>query len=172
VPMRLDVDLHGAPESEVLPKMREMLFAGDLPDLIGSLPTPLRELKEMMELDLGEGKVGAGCGCTHILQDDDWIDVEAKGNADYPLPRVTCQAAAKESEEVRKNKVARSVVLVVYVDDLGRVGNVWIVEPLGHGLDAKAVAAVRTYKFEPAQYKGKTVGAALRIEINVENLAS
>jgi TonB family protein len=178
VPMRLDVDLHGAPESKVLPKMREMLFAEDLPDLIGSLPTPLRELREMMEFDIGEEKVGAGCGCTHILQDDDWIDVESEGNADYPLPRVTCQAEAKASEEVRKNeetrknKVPRSVVLVVYVDDLGRVGNVWIVEPLGHGLDAKAVAAVRTYKFEPAKYRGKTVGAAFRIEINVENLAS
>lgn len=172
VPMRLDVDLHGAPEAEVMPKIREMLFAEDLSHLIDSLPAPLRELKEMMELDLGEGKVGAGCGCTHILQDDDWIDVENKGNVDYPLPQVTCQAKAKDSEEAHKNKVARSVVLVVYVDDLGRVGNVWIVEPLGHGLDAKAVATVRTYKFEPAKYKGKTVGAALRIEINVDNLAS
>jgi TonB family protein len=178
VPMRLDVDLHGAPESEVLPRMREMLFTEDLPDLIESLPAPLRELREMMEFDIGEGKAGAGCGCTHILKDDDWIDFEAKGDADYPLPRITCQAEAKYSEEVRKNeearknKVARSVVLVVYVDDLGQVGNVWIVEPLGHGLDAKAVAAVRTYKFEPATYKGKTVGGAFRIEVNVENLVS
>ncbi len=170
VPMRLEVDLHGAPEAEVLPKMREMLFAEDLPDLIGSLPTPLKELKQ--EFDIAEDKVDAGCGCTQILEDDLWIDAEAKGDADYKFPRVTCQAEPEHREEARRNKAARSVVLAVNVDDRGRVGNVWIVEPVGHGLDAKAVAAVRTYKFEPANYKGKAVGVLLRIEIDPKNLLS
>jgi TonB family protein len=170
VPMRLEVDLHGTPEPEVLPKIREMLFSEDLTVLISDLPAALKELKE--EFDIAEDKAGAGCGCTQILEDDLWIDVETKGNADYTFPRVSCQAEPEHREEARTKKVSRSVVLAVNVDDRGRVGNVWIVEPLGHGLDAKAVAAVRTYKFEPANYKGKAVGVLLRIEINSKNLLS
>jgi TonB family protein len=169
VPMRLEVNLHGATEPEVLPKIREMVFSEDLTVLISDLPTPLKELKQ--EFDI-EDKVSAGCGCTHILEDDLWIDVETKGDAEYTFPRVTCQAETEHKEEARGNKVSRSVVLAVNVDDRGRVGNVWIVEPLGHGLDAKAVAAVRTYKFEPANYKGKAVGVLLRIEIDPKNLLS
>lgn len=170
VPMRLEVDLHGAPEREVLPKIRQMLFSEDLTVLISDLPAALKELKE--EFDIAEDKVSAGCGCTHILEDDLWIDVDTKGDAQYTFPRVSCQAGAKHKEEARRDKVSRSVVLAVSVDDLGRVGNVWIVEPVGHGLDAKAVAAVRTYKFEPANYKGKAVGVLLRIEIDPKNLLS
>jgi TonB family protein len=170
VPMRLEVSLHGAPESEVLPKIREMVFSEDLTALISDLPTPLKELEQ--EFDIAEDNVSAGCGCTHILEDDLWIDVETKGDAEYTFPRVSCQAEPEHKEEARRNKVSRSVVLAVNVDDRGRVGNVWIVEPLGHGLDAKAVAAVRTYKFEPANYKGKAVGVLLRIEIDPKNLLS
>ena len=57
VPMRLEVDLRGAPEPEVLPKIREMLFSEDLTVLMSDLPAALKELKQ--EFDIGEDKVSA-----------------------------------------------------------------------------------------------------------------
>jgi DNA-directed RNA polymerase specialized sigma24 family protein len=38
--------------------------------------------------------------------------------------------------------------------------------PSRHGLDEKAVAAVKQYKFKPAMYKGHAVAVALTIEVN------
>jgi TonB family protein len=163
VPMRLELDLHGAAETAVLPKIKQMLFVEDLPGLVKDLPPPLREMKRML---LGE--VAAPCACAHALQDGRWIDIPAKGNADYMFPRVTYQTEPEFSEEARAQKISGSVIVTIFVDDKGRVGDVWLNKPLGFGLDEKAVAAVRTYKFDPATYKGKAVGVVLNIEINFQ----
>jgi TonB family protein len=165
VPMRLEVDLHGALESKVLSKIKDMLFAADLPDLIGDLPAPL---KEELPFDVAAKTAASSCHCSHILQDGRWTDVETKGNVDFTFPRVVAQTSPEMSDEALKHKVSGAVVVVVFVDDLGQVGNVWIGESPGYGLDEKAVAAVRTYKFEPATYKGKAVGVAFKIEINFQ----
>jgi protein TonB len=49
---------------------------------------------------------------------------------------------------------------------MGNPQHVRIVRPLGMGLDEKALAAVREYKFKPAMLKGKAVAVEVDIEVN------
>jgi TonB family protein len=50
------------------------------------------------------------------------------------------------------------------VEASGNATNIHIVSPLGGGLDEKAVHAVETWKFKPAEKDGQPV----RVEIAVE----
>src|SRR6516162_3109509 len=54
------------------------------------------------------------------------------------------------SEEARKAGLSGVVVVEVTVDAAGNVQEVGVVQPLGHGLDEKAVETIRTWRFKPA----------------------
>jgi TonB family protein len=56
------------------------------------------------------------------------------------------------------------VVLSVFVDETGRVGQIRIVRPLGEGLDEEAVNTVKKWVFRPAQHEGRAVGVEMNIE--------
>ncbi len=70
------------------------------------------------------------------------------------------------SEEARKAKYQGVVVLYVEVDPSGRAQNVRVARSLGLGLDEKAIAAVRQWKFRPGLKDGKPVTVAATIEVN------
>ena len=54
------------------------------------------------------------------------------------------------SEKARKKKINGTVVVAMMVTQEGRVRDVKIAKSLDAGLDKQALAAVRTWKFEPA----------------------
>lgn len=45
---------------------------------------------------------------------------------------------------------------------------VWLLRPLGFGLDENAANTVRQYVFKPAQLDGKPVEAELNMEVNFQ----
>jgi protein TonB len=55
-------------------------------------------------------------------------------------------------------------VLAVLIDKDGIARNLRILRPLGAGLDAKAVQAVQTWKFWPAEKNGQPVTVEIAIE--------
>jgi TonB family protein len=57
------------------------------------------------------------------------------------------------------------VVLNVIVDKTGKVQNIRLVRPLGMGMEEAAVAAVKTWRFKPAQHEGDPVAVELNIEV-------
>jgi periplasmic protein TonB len=57
-------------------------------------------------------------------------------------------------------------VVSLIVDAQGNPQRVQVLRPLGKGLDEKAVAAVRQYRFKPATLQGKPVAVELNIEVN------
>jgi TonB family protein len=69
------------------------------------------------------------------------------------------------SEEARKAKYQGTVVLGMIVDANGRPRNLKVERGLGMGLDEKALEAVRTWKFEPAQKDGKPVAVLISVEV-------
>jgi TonB family protein len=70
------------------------------------------------------------------------------------------------SEEARKAKYQGTVLLKVLVDASGQVANVDVARSLGLGLDEKAMAAVRQWKFRPGTKDGKPVIMQAQVEMN------
>jgi TonB family protein len=69
------------------------------------------------------------------------------------------------SEEARKAHYEGTCVLWTIVGTDGRVQNTKVARRLGHGLDEKAIEAVKLWKFEPAMYEGKPVAVQINIEV-------
>ena len=65
-------------------------------------------------------------------------------------PELIYKVDPQFTEEARKAKATGIVLVNFVVDKHGLPQNVHVVKGIGHGLDAKAVEAVRQYKFRPA----------------------
>jgi len=57
------------------------------------------------------------------------------------------------------------VILSAIVDETGRVVDPWIMQPLGKGLDEKAVEIMEKWRFKPAQQHGRPVKVEMALEI-------
>jgi TonB family protein len=94
-------------------------------------------------------------------------------------PRVLHFVNPKFSKEARKQKVMGVAWVGLTVDSEGNPVNVHIVRSISGQvdekcraaaltLDARAVDAVKLYKFAPATYKGKPVPVELRVDVNFQ----
>jgi len=81
-------------------------------------------------------------------------------------PSLLYKVEPEYSEEARKSKHQGTVLLYVEIDLNGRAQNVRVINPLGQGLDEKAIEAVKKWKFRPGIKDGKPVRVAASIEVN------
>ena len=81
-------------------------------------------------------------------------------------PRPIYDPDPEYSEEARHAKFQGTVLLWVVVGPDGRPRDVRVQRSLGMGLDEKAIAAVRQWKFEPAMLDGRPVAVQVNIEVN------
>ncbi len=81
-------------------------------------------------------------------------------------PQIIFSVDPEFSDEARRAKYQGICMVSVIVDAQGNPQRVHVVRPLGMGLDEKAVAAVKQYKFKPAYYQGKPVAVEVNIEVN------
>jgi TonB family protein len=93
------------------------------------------------------------------------------GKVYHPGPGVTNPVLVyapdpEYSQEARRAKYQGICVMGLIVDAEGNPQRVHVVRTLGMGLDAKALEAVRKYRFKPALHHGKPVAVAIRIEVN------
>jgi len=80
-------------------------------------------------------------------------------------PQVIHSVEPEFTEEARRADYEGSVAIQLIVDSQGNPQDVRIVHHLGMGLDARAIAAVRQYKFKPALYQGHPVAVQMVIEV-------
>ncbi|MGH9530864.1 MAG: energy transducer TonB, partial [Terriglobales bacterium] len=85
-------------------------------------------------------------------------DIEPPVPLDQPRPEY--------SAEAREHKHEGVVVLRVEVGPDGRVSNVSVQNPLGMGLDEKALEAVRQWMYKPALKNGRPVAVQFDLSIN------
>ena len=83
-------------------------------------------------------------------------------------PVILFQPEAEFSEEARKAKVSGNVLVYLQVDALGRPSHVRVLRGIGLGLDEKAMAAVRAYRFKPAMENGVPVPVEMNVEVNFQ----
>jgi protein TonB len=69
------------------------------------------------------------------------------------------------SEEARKAKAAGHVLVALWVDEMGIPTHVRVLRGLGLGLDEKAVAAVKQYRFRPSMENGKPVTVQMNVDV-------
>jgi protein TonB len=80
-------------------------------------------------------------------------------------PRAVATPDPEYTEEARTAKTQGMCVLWLIVDDKGVPRNIRVVRGLGFGLDAKAVEAVKQWRFEPALKDGKPVNVQISVEV-------
>jgi protein TonB len=80
-------------------------------------------------------------------------------------PRLLREVKAQYTEEARSRGVTGRVVLEIVIRADGNVGDVKILRGLGYGLDDRAIAAVRNWKFSPARRLGNPVDVIVEVEV-------
>jgi protein TonB len=83
-------------------------------------------------------------------------------------PVLLYQVEPEFSEEARKAKASGNVLVNLIVDQQGHPQNVHVLRGVGMGLDEKAIAAVKQYKFKPAMEGGKPVAVEMNVEVNFQ----
>jgi len=69
------------------------------------------------------------------------------------------------TQEARNAKTQGTCILWLIVDDQGRPRDIRVVHGLGMGLDAKAIEAVKQWRFEPAMKDGHPVNVQISVEV-------
>lgn len=81
-------------------------------------------------------------------------------------PVIIYQVDPEFSDQARMAKYQGVAVVEFIVDAKGLPQDIKVIQPLGMGLDEKAVAAIRQYRFKPATLKGRPV--PVRIDMSVD----
>jgi TonB family protein len=98
--------------------------------------------------------------------------VSTLGRPEMPLDSQTHPPTVLRSPDPQISQAARKLhyqgiaVPGLIVDTSGRAEDVYMVRPLGMGLDEAAVEAVRKFRFRPAEFDGKPVPVRINIEMN------
>jgi TonB family protein len=85
---------------------------------------------------------------------------------DVRPPKVVFQKDPEFSESARAAKFQGVVVLMCVVNKDGVPTHIRIANPLGYGLDAKAVEAVQSWQFQPATKDGEPVAVEIAVEVS------
>ncbi len=119
---------------------------------------------------IGDGKgtgIGIGDGPGYGQGEGGGLSgVFTLGSAGVTRPVPIYQVEPEYSEEARKARFQGKVVLSIVIDENGIPTNFKILEPLGLGLDEKAVVAVRQWRFKPAMRNGKPVAVQARVDVS------
>ena len=83
-------------------------------------------------------------------------------------PRMVHLVPPEYSEEARREKFVGQVVVGLIVDTDGLPQQIHVVRGVGHGLDEKAIEAIRQYRFRPAMENGKPVPVRVNVEVNFQ----
>jgi TonB family protein len=88
-----------------------------------------------------------------------------RAGPDVKAPKVTHKVKAQYTQQAYYARVQGKVVCEVIVDEQGKPGNIFVISPLGFGLDQRAVTAVRGWKFKPGLKDGIPVKVMTLVEV-------
>ena len=80
-------------------------------------------------------------------------------------PRLLHEVKPDYTEDARRQGVEGEIVLEIVVRRDGSVGDIRLVDGLGHGLNERATAAVRQWRFSPAQRRGAPVDVLVEVAV-------
>lgn len=80
-------------------------------------------------------------------------------------PRLLREVKAEYTDEARQRGMTGDVLLEIVVRRDGSVGDVSVLRGLGGGLDQRAIAAVRQWRFSPARLRGAPVDVIVEVAV-------
>jgi protein TonB len=80
-------------------------------------------------------------------------------------PRLVREVKADYTDEARRRGITGDVVMEIVVRRDGGVGDVKVLQGLGAGLNERAVAAVRQWRFTPARRRGEAVDVVVEVAV-------
>src|SRR4029450_5242347 len=80
-------------------------------------------------------------------------------------PRLLREVKAEYTEDARRRGITGDVELEIVVRRDGSVGDVRVLRSLGAGLEQRAIAAVRQWRFSPARRKGDAVDVIVEVAV-------
>lgn len=80
-------------------------------------------------------------------------------------PRLIREVKADYTDEARRRGITGDVLLEIVVRRDGSVGEVTLVRGLGAGLNERAIAAVRQWRFSPARRRGVPVDVVVEVAV-------
>jgi len=80
-------------------------------------------------------------------------------------PRLLREVKADYTDDARRRGITGDVLLEIVVRRDGSVGDVSVLKGLGAGLDQRAVAAVRQWRFSPARRRGEVVDVVVEVAV-------
>ena len=86
--------------------------------------------------------------------------------SDVTPPKPVYRPNPEYVDKARREKINSAVIRSMIVTTEGKVRDVKVIKSLDPGLDKQAIAAVRTWKFEPATRAGKPVAVHLKTEVD------
>lgn len=80
-------------------------------------------------------------------------------------PQAIATPDPEYTQEARDAKTQGTCVLWLIVDQHGHTRDIKVIHSLGHGLDAKAIEAVKLWTFDPAKKDGQPVNVQITVEV-------
>ncbi|MCU1311975.1 MAG: outer rane transport energization protein TonB, partial [Candidatus Angelobacter sp.] len=143
---------------ELLALIRNRVFVMQSDELSLLVPKPWQDLF----LGIAPAKKSLG-GPAGILPTGELIYRVGSG---VTPPRPIHVVNPEYSEEARSAKYQGVSVLGIIVNQDGRIVEIHIARPLEHGLDQKAIEAVRQWTFQPAFLDGRPVAVIVNVEVS------
>jgi len=108
------------------------------------------------------------CGATIAQESSDKTpdSVYVVGQNGVTAPKAIYTPTPEYSEKARRKKIQGVVVVNMLVAPDGTVRDVKIVKSLEESLDKQAIAAVSTWKFNPATKDGAPVAVRIPVEVS------
>lgn len=92
--------------------------------------------------------------------------IVAQPAAEDTKPKLTYKIEPEYTEEARNAKIEGTVHVKAVVKTDGSFDDIEVVIGIGHGLDEKAIEAIKEWRAEPARKNGAPVDALVSIEVN------
>jgi TonB family protein len=154
--VRIEIDVKGLNESESLATLRKV-FLAEWEDVGSDLPSYWRQVAKP-----GKLAVASATGDAEEGHDEDVWDV----GGDVSPPRLQYAPDPEYSQPARAAGLQGSLTLSLVVTPAGKPADTRIVNPVGMGLDEKAVETVSTWEFTPARKDGRPVAVRVNVQVN------
>ena len=152
------------PETVVVAPDVDLLQGGQIGD-------PMSRFTQALSNGPG-GPGGTGTGCCDGVGDSVGPHagsgppgIYSAGRGGVTVPQVIYNPEPSFSEEARKAKQQGIVQLLLVVGKDGHTHDIRVAQPLGMGLDEKAIEAVSQWRFKPATLNGQAVATRIMVEV-------
>jgi TonB family protein len=110
-------------------------------------------------------QIGLGVAQTNAPEEKPQAEKVYRVGPGVTPPKALKRVGAGFSGEAKQIKFQGTVILSIVVDEKGTVRDIQVAQSLGHGLDEKAIEAVKQWKFKPGKKDGQPVPVTVTVEV-------